>query len=1794
MPDYTAFESEGGIDYSAFGSATQQDMQSASVITGPGKKYGTMATLAGDIGLGAIDLLDTAASSIPGLSRATGMTRGVVNQKALNLIGRPGLTEFYQANKEGIEVASGIGGVIAAGMLTKKLTAIAAPFAEGLKTLPFARRILALDSQYQEAMNSLRAADTAIAATGLQGAQAFTAAATVPVSRWTKAGLETATELIGRDMLATSARRLGAAKNILDAAAVEGVMALTLNSNSFLYPEDYGQMALQFGLGLALPGLVGAVTSNYAAKRFLQSDMIARTRAGALDPSGLETKVMGAFGKGKIQDKYLGGLQGTRTDAVTSWMVQADARMTPGVDQSTFGQLVTARQSTAFTEAEKVTQAGIMGLSDSSFVIGKAGNTSAEGRMIKESLKRDPGALYGVEMVGKVGDDMSFESAHMAVGQRMDEELMRSQKAVDEEMGKIGFDPQNPSGEFLKAKLKIKQLRWAKNTTPSLLIDGERVPLSYGKVYDNWVPNKIKQSKAGDDDIWESVDAATGKLHGISIDQNLTLFGKKFGQQDQVQRLQTFRVANQAIKKLSQRAVNDPTFAIQLPKNANWFQLDMAEQILKQTEGRAKVMFPRGMDRDMAQVESLAQKTDELMKSGIDLQGDAGAVALARVKYNLPRLTAYQMGLLGSQNHPLDVLLRGAMAKGGGDALRGMSLTDLKMGFTQAKRIDDLSSMSARDVDSLSGDSFNFLLDGAGNELKPALVYSRPLKPHDWTRDSLADRIAVNKMQQMKALTGGQASRMIQTLAGSLYGSADLDLAASLSKLSDLQLAPSTPGIGNIAPTSVTGAAINSVTSQSWRARFSAPMQAMTRLKESADRYVRGYAKEMFETSFGDRLDRLAAPNTLETKVLLDQWFTPGMSSGWDIHPQTGKVAGQGGKEYHGFTLELTESNKARFEKQFGRPLKKGQVLLSPQGKPVVVDQLGMDILESTRMITDDQRLNQNTVLRSQGMQEIKSKPWYVPPPNLEGKYIAMTFDATGKSVPGGMIIASTEAELEKEIARLKGDKNSVANQLGNIVRKRQEIEDYGSVWDRAQMNMVDANATVVKGGKTNAGLNAAPGTVSGSFQTALEQLRNNYHNMSRDVMETVLSDQIKMAQHRATLSAGEVRSRTDNYQGVTHRSTYDYWLQELRGSSPLSSSGSFVGPTYNRWEGNFNRFMAERAPGASQTWHNMTDWVSKRMPWSSGVQDRAAFEKLSTDLAKFMPFQSVTEALEKRGYASNAWTLSDFTGKANQLTATWMLRMLEVVHPLMNMAGVVNAMPSVIRQFTPLADETAELFAQRIGHSATIFKTPSGKSYGVMDMGKLVQRGIQDSMNPDPFMRRFQEHTRKVGMRGQEVAEFSKQMSAIESKSTAQKFINGDAKDKNPFMRKGVIGWLSILSDKSEDFSRAVSLDVGARLGRDLGINDVDSLANFSHDFANRMIADYSPHNRPEIFQGAVGAPIGLFQSFMWNYYERMFRYLETGDYKNFAMQSAMQGTLFGAATIPGFDKVQALFMSQSEGESSPYDGLVRKFGHDAGDLLMAGTLSNIPKLFGEDGMNLYSRGDTAARLPGLSTPAAFSVLSKIKDGIGAAADIFSERNPEITGQQIGEILSNMIPNRPMAGMVETLLAGGKDTDGYGQLVSENLDAMESTYRMLGVRSIRQSKDLEAFYGNKQQMEIKASKDEILREGSRSLIRAQGEDALPKLFENYVENGGDARNFTRWYRENYEAATETRSERQLDKLMKDPSKMGMVNRLIEADVGQDEENQEDDPFGALTGQDPMDGAQPKAREEDPNLAYQF
>jgi hypothetical protein len=1742
-----------------------------------------LAVGAGVLGLGGLDLADTVASSIPGLSSALGQQRGDLNRYVLSSLDVPGLNDFYHNYKGGIEATSGVMGIVGSELVARKLTAPAGAFMGLLRELPYARRLATLDEQYNEAVGAVRSIDMNLAARGTLGAEQYVGRTVIDSNIFdpaTNSFTPQAVEM-ARNVAVRNTKLLGAAKNVFHAGVVESVMAATLNQNGFLYDDSAAQNMAWQSFGLVAAGGAGWLQGAYAIRKAVNSDEIRRAFQGALDPEGFETARL--QWKGKAVDPLENFLGGVYTDSGVNYSLNSRylTEAPLGSDVAALqlaenrSKLATQWEKQAQTEYQKVTIRGISSNPYTKFSLDAPGY----GNHLKWAVRRDPAAMYGVEQMGGIAEDMGVQQVHLNHVARIQERI----DAAEEKMGSMLDDEGNLAedadpDEFEKVQKTIKRLDFESSLTPMAMVDGEFMPISEAESFTNWQEPKI--SFTADDKVGGVKGAVFGsvsrdnhgllsvadsKKGGVSLDTGFIYHipGKNKGvnNADLYDVMNLYRLADSAINRMARM-----TGPLTLPKNPDWFQLDMAEELLRRSEGRANVVFPEGMTRDQARIESLIQKSGfikqwDVTDSNAALKAETtgntyeGQLSKLRLRYNLPRLSAYERGILGSDaEHPVMSLLRG-LGTMPEDEIRNMSLPDAQEAMAQFKRIGDVAPVQQSDLEDMGG-SFSFMKDENGNPVRPLLAYKRPFKEAEWTFDTTAERLAAGKMWALTNLSGDNADPFTKALTQGVINSPDFDDASHTNQLMDTQIQG---GIAGASPQSVAGAVGNALRTTDWRDRDNITMLAASRLRQMVTRMT-NEAMKAATAELGQASTVLTNPRNASTKLLLNQFHSFGR--GWDIAKNPVQMA----DGMYGFVLKPTQENAERFKTLFGREMDKNQLLISPKEQPVVLDEQGLGIQNVFNKSTDALRESKNTVLRANGLREIDYRDWYIPPPATDGKYIGFTFGPDGKVVPNLSVVADSPADFEKQKSQVLQKIQELGT--GFAFRSQDSIRDFASIWDKAQMDFISPGITAVQPGKRQLGKLAGQSIDLNAFQNSLKTLQDGFQSHGTDVLETLFREQIASSKARSAVSDLASANRASKVYSVQNKNIYDMYLDNLLGRSKLNNK-SMVGNLYRTIEGPIDKFLAEATPPVAKTWQAFTDWVGKTRIWDKSDQARKDFDALSQKLGAHMPFDDALQLSEARGYGAPSTTLKKLAGDMNQFSAAMILRMFETAQPLMNLSGILNAAPAVVRNFTPNRGESLEDFASRVGHSATIFTTPEGATYGVPDIVKMVNNGFKRAWSkeaePD-----FQ-YMMQRGYIGQEVAQFQRAFGTIDSRSSWEKFFYGDP-NRTGFRSKGVAGWTGILSDKSEDFSRSWAHMIGLNVAEDMGITQMDAKHSFAHDVANKMIANYSPNNRPEIFQGALGTPLGLFQSFIINYYERLFRYVEQGDYRALATQYATQAGLFGVSSLPGWQEYNSWhdrFFSNNPADENT--ATRRLFGQNGGDLIAHGLLSNLPALFGQQGGDLYSRGDVSIRqfqiadpssITGIlnSTTPAWNVMSKLYQGITSGIDLFRSTNPKLTHTEIGETLSNMIANRPLAGWVEQFLGNGNHTDQYGQIVTQTKGAMEMAYRLVGIRSQRQSDELEAFYANRNAQAHQAALQEQLSLHTRQLLRGGDYDAIPQVFDSYVKQGGDPRNFRRWLKTTYIAATNTRGQQQLAKVAKDPEKFDQVLRLLDSQVtvGQD------------------------------------
>lgn len=1782
----------------------------------PGAAPG-FGTLLGMAAMAPMDLVDTLASNklTQGI---TGIQRGDVDNAVLNFIGKPGLSQFYSDHQAGIEAMSGVGGLVASSILTEGLGGLAGEAlrsSEFMRSVPFAKRILSLGQEADDAISTVKAADVSLASSGAMGVEQYTGTVNFTGNKAIDSALENFTPKAwegSRGKLVFGAKVAGALKGGVNAALHEAVAYAALNSNGFLYSDDAGQNMAWQALGIAGGAGMEWLHAGYKIRSFVNGDLVKRAFANALDPEGFEaSRLLWKDRKVGALPEDEGFMGGTYSDQITSLSSSASslrqAAVGSGADDLMNGtalstgnnrtnvntllanrnHLATQFQDQAInTYLPKITNKGI---STNGYTRFNAESDVGWWNHVTMALNNDPTALYGVEQMGAIPDGKTAMEIHGAHMDRLGERILENENAITSAWE--GGNPKNLTDQDVAGLINLNQrLRRETQLTPSVFVDGEKMPISaadsamgFTEVEPKFTPDQSggifggqKGDKTG---LFEWISPGS-KTSDVSLDTSFGIHmssGRNLNDADHFDIRRLYRLGAKAIDTMA--GWEGP---ITLPDKPNWFHLDMAESIL-QKNPEAKIIWPKGMDRDSAQVESFAQKVEGLglwqnrLRNGkLD---PTGLMQKLRVRFNLPGLTPYEMGLSEQTLSPVEMLARGGLDFGPSE-IRKMDLADLKQSVAQVKRVNDMVPITAKDVQSLSGNSFNYMLDGQGRPLKPILTYTRPFRElaDQWTPEALHDRIAARKMLTVQKLTDNEAAPLTQNLTAAIMSDQNFNAAASTHMLMDNQIQGS---IFGAAPQSASGAFGNAFSSREQIARDSPGLLAAGRLKDNADSVSRQYMKQIINGAFGDSLNQLKNPRNIASKTMLDSFHS--FSPGWDLLDNPVQTP----EGLNAFKLGDTQRNRLRWKQAYGSDMPSGQLLVNPEGKTVVMDDRALDIQQRFNKATNALMDEKNTALRAQGLPEIQSRNWYVPPPNTNNKYIGMVLGPDGKPVPGMGVVATTPQDYATQkaiILKQMADKNMG---IGYSFRGQQEIQDFASIWDKAHADMINPGTTAVQAGKSNRGVLSGAMIRPDAFENSLQYVRDGFTQHSTDVLQTLLDDQIKSNQARSAVAAGASLNKPSAKTGVSKfNSIYDMWNQNVLGINPLSTSGSPIGKFYNWAEGTLDQFLSGAQNHGGAVWDAVNGFLNKHTPWDSSYGAKKDFESLSNALGQYNPFTSLADYIEKQGLGKSPVTSAQIGQKLNSLTNATVLRMFEFAQPLIHMTGTVNSMPAVIRSFLPMEGEDAASHAARVGHLATMFNLPDKTSMGILDMGKLAAGAFKDAWTPGNDAR--WEYRIQRGFLGQEVAEFHRQFASIESRDSWERIMLGDntitkpANIRQTIQQKGIIGSLSTLTDNSLEFSRSWAHMAGVRLADHLGIDGMVNQENFAHDFANKMIANYSPHNRPEIFQGALGTNIGLFQSFMQAYYQRLFRYVETKDMGSLISQLVTQGGIFGVNSLPGWPVFNSVMNAASSTHQDPESQLYHTFGMYPGDIVSHGVLSNIPTIFGQEGASLFTRGDANIRVVGTAVPPSWQLLGKIASGIVQGFQAFKDNNGDLSPERLTEILANMMPSRPLAGIIEQAFNHGEEVDAAGQLKEDTNNAAQMIYRLIGIRSMRQADDLQGYYANKSAMAQKASQMDILRLATRAAMRDGDSDALPAIFQKYLENGGDPHFFQRWVKDNYRDATTTRSQRQLDAALKDPKKMDQVMRLLDLGVSTDANDKTPDPqslFGQgdqgdeLTGQ---------------------
>lgn len=992
------------------------------------------------------------------------------------------------------------------------------------------------------------------------------------------------------------------------------------------------------------------------------------------------------------------------------------------------------------------------------------------------------------------------------------------------------------------------------------------------------------------------------------------------------------------------------------------------------------------------------------------------------------------------------------------------------------------------------------------------------------TTADLQERIYVERGAQATLLQNAKQAEMVQAVLGVVNGNKET---VSIAKQEVRTLIE-----GNLAESDV----LKDFWQQSFRFRDQDAFRAFDTITALSDKAVEKLTENLLKTKVrvNDEMSIKESFNKIllsEKRVDLDTFMNVrhSLGVGWDIAENAIKrVQGKSGETMYQFSLNTTsEKNKAIWRTMFDEDFPDAEAVLMPatgSRDAATLTQDGLDALQGMNILSQKLLINVNAVRRSRGMREIKGKPLHLPPPDFSKKQVAYLIDKSGsvKTVVSGNTDLQLRKLVEKEI-EAAGKNGEQLSQVSEAT-----VQRYYDARSEAFFEMTDYSKSVNQtGSATGKAFGEVVQTGPDAFRSMLESQLRQFSDVARETRVMVFDPEVQFLKLQ--------RAKT----GISNdeQTIFDDLISRIAGVSNLNAN-SFIGKLYGTVESLYDKTL--------QSAYNQLGGLKDIAPLSALNLRRAQKRADEIDIRftkEHAPFKSMTDYMQRTDEFKLPVDLRKHAAALNEITTAITIRIMDVGMGVVNIVSLVATMPIVVAMLKQQRGESALDWKKRIGaFSATTAKDTTyfsptkavvdGIHFGFSKEGKAIAQEAADAGFLDQFA-------------AEQIELFSR---------TGEQFLTG--------MLRNFSNKLSVITDKTERWSRGAAWMTFYNVGRKgIGLDKNAAMA-FAHQQANNVIADFRPTNRPLIFQGAAGMPLGLFTTYMWNYLQRFVGLVETigsGGGKPLALQVGLQSSLFGAESLPGWQQYTSMFMENYDGSHSPVDRLNEAFGPMGADIFLNGTVSNLPRLFGlsEDGISIGPRAGVGLPFQqGFSgqSIAGVRLMTRIGQTAGAIIDSTLE-NQGVDITHAAEILAASNINKGVSNLIE-LGVTNRSLDYKGNIIEPDVSLganIATASRALGFRPLFSDELRQENRRNRTTDKVRAELKTRLSQTLRSKIRggritiADAESAL----ESYVRAGGNPESFKRFFQSQIQRGTKSKVELELAKAIRNSADSARIGRLL-------------------------------------------
>lgn len=1552
--------------------------------------------------------------------------------------------EYYQRNKGLIEGSSALAGGV--------LTAVAA-----------------------EALVIPRIAATIGGSAAITGSAAWRASRTWNVS--TRIGVLNAQRAAAAAGESFSLLGSTAGRNFLANRAVAGAAVATRTlpidyavmwNNEAFNSGEWSKEGFWVGVGAALGGAVGAVGARAAVRATANSAEIRDMRSAPFAMAGASNNLLSPDHLADAQKITAQGVQLKESAFTTQYLLASRSANPSGYDEAAenatrLHNLRNTNMNLAKDSMQKIVQKGISGVDT---LKGSIKDMPEIENIVKGVAKQDPFVLHGVAEMGLISGSVKDARTSRA---SFIESLWKQSEVM------------NKQGNLKEAQRLARLQRTLKNQDDFLLVNGtwlkpdSELAVAIAEHKPDVVLAKVLPTKGA-----EGVSIGLPGRGKVVLDASLAPRDGRgaaidIGTLNLKDRLILNEAAGALVRRLTSKDAKTK-FKLTDSSAENWFSLDLAAEILD-----------RGGSIEFATKKLALSSIEDIKRESIRLKARAALKEVGpvgrlteemRFRYNLPAPLGMER-LEDSAGDSFRLWLEGAARDEGTLREVSQALTD-----SRAIRGIDLLPPNGSPMIRVDGDMLRYNRNERGMWMKPMLGY--------FDRDSTLRKISDGAHRDATTLRKAESTAVLlknQTHVGRLTN--------DLVNMPELKQAMEVTGLHSDQSTGLGGGlsqAASELLPTRFKERDNVTTLAATKIQERAAHHGLANYKEMMDgLKMQDEVTMLTSAGNSAKRAMLDQYAS--IRSGWDLED----VVPMGDGKY-GFRLLDSEGNRRRLGLGADDEWEDGLLMNERLNRPVVVDGDGLRIIQKFNQLTDSLREADNVLRASQGLEPIKRKEFYTPPPDTRGAMVGFVFDLNDKLVPGRTIVANSSDEWNLLHRR-------TLDELGNgyTIRTKDQMESLRDVWDEVAMDWIDPGMHPATTGIGNqkGGLVGAY-VKDGAFTDMLDWVRRKSIAQSQDTVRQLMREPLQIARARG------LAERAANPNGG--RTIFDVYEQALTGASQNFRETAKLDKFFRAAEKVVDSVLANSAvtvPG-----RYVVDLAQRIGMNPTDLKGKTTYKAIAKELGNYTPYANVTEFIESRGIRRPP-TVKGMATTLNTVAASVLLRWFELPHAAMNLLGLIATIPATVS-------------AGRAPVST--FMNVKGTDVGILDGGRIIADAMKDMFSNRSAVNADWKHMVRMGDSGQSVMEYHQQLSAVQSQAGFMKW----AKEADK--------WASVATDKTENWSRQFAHFVGLRLADYHGIQGMAARHDFAREIANSAIADYAPVNRPELFGSGFGSLFGLFQSYALNQYTKMFRWMEKGQYKQFGTQAAVQATMFGLPGTYGMGTIIDLrdsLFADSGKDPTMVDLIYEHYGPVLGGAIVHGSVSQLSQLA------MWSRGDTNFRVPGASgNVPALDVGTKVARGFVDAVSGFMNAMPGEGTHAALEAVQRNMPNRVMRSWL-TLLNDGREVDAYGQTMTDTRGFMDTVARTIGLRSARQQSELEAFYASRAGMERDAAKMETLRESFRSAVRRSDGNAAEvnpiQYFNDYVKAGGNPKMFKTWISNLLRDSTDARSAQQLKKSLATP-----------------------------------------------------